>query len=86
MTSSSAAASATVLVIGPSDPARSGQPPYAPVRLTRPSVGRMPTVQFHAEGRRMDASPSCPIATAARFAATAAAEPPEDPPAVRSGA
>src|SRR5690606_25668572 len=84
MTSSRAAASATVRVIGPREPARLGQPPNAPARLTSPREGRMPTVAHHPEGRRMEASPSCPTATAHRLAASAAADPPDDPPGVRS--
>jgi hypothetical protein len=85
MTSSSRAASSTVRVIGPSDPARLSQPPKAPQRLTNPRVGRMPATDVQAEGRRMEASPSRPTATAPRFADTAAPEPPDEPPGVRSG-
>jgi len=51
--------------------------------LTRPAVARIPATEFHAAGRRIDASPSCPIATVQKFAETAAAEPPEEPPTVR---
>ena len=44
----------------------------------------MPAMQFHVDGRRIDANPSWPTATVEKFADTAAAEPPEDPPTVRS--
>ena len=39
-----------------------------------------------AQGRRIDAKPSCPMPTVARLAATLAPVPPDDPPGVRSGA
>jgi hypothetical protein len=51
-----------------------------------PAVGRIPAMQFQVDGLRMDANPSCPTATVEKFAATLAAEPPEEPPAVRSNA
>src|SRR5689334_17573846 len=84
MTSNTAAVSAIVRVIGPSEPASDGQPLYTPPRLTSPALVRMPAMEFHAAGRRIDAKPSCPIATAQKFAATDAADPPEEPPTVRS--
>jgi hypothetical protein len=43
-------------------------------------------MQFQVDGLRMDARPSCPTATVEKFAATLAAEPPDDPPTVRSSA
>jgi hypothetical protein len=46
-----------------------------PLRDTRPGLGRIPTTLFHVEGRRIDAKPSSPIATAPRFALTPAPEP-----------
>jgi len=49
-------------------------------------VGRIPTIEFQIEGLRMDAKPSCPTATVEKFAETLAADPPEEPPAVRSKA
>src|SRR5215475_4157851 len=85
MTSKSFAKSATVRDMGPRDPATDGHPAYTPPRLTRPAVGRIPTIEFQVEGRRIDAKPSCPTPTAQKFAATLAPEPPEEPPAVRSG-
>ena len=49
--------SVTVRVIGPSDPRRDGQPAHTPPRLTSPGVGRMPTMLFQVEGRRIEAKP-----------------------------
>jgi hypothetical protein len=43
-------------------------------------------MQFQVDGLRIDANPSCPTATVEKFAETLAAEPPEEPPAVRSSA
>jgi hypothetical protein len=63
---------------------RLGQPPRTPALLTSPGVGRMPTMPFQDDGRRIDAKPSWPTASVARLADTAAAEPPEEPPTVRS--
>src|SRR6478672_9806587 len=57
-----------------------------PDRLTRPSVGLMPTSAFTFEGDTMDPSVSVPTAMAARFAAAAAPEPELDPDGVRSSA
>ena len=70
--------------IGPICATGDGWPSHMPLRLTRPGVGRSETTAFQAAGRRMDASVSSPIATVARLAASAPAEPPEDPPTVRS--
>jgi hypothetical protein len=53
-----------------------------PVRLTRPGVGRKLTTAFHATGRRIDATVSSPIVTVEKFAASAAPEPPDEPPCV----
>src|SRR6266446_7565018 len=85
MTSSSFATSVTVFAIGPSWPTGDGHPAHMPERVTRPGVGRMPTTLFQVDGRRMDAKPSSPIATAPKFALTPAPGPPEEPPTVRSG-
>src|SRR5262249_56857919 len=57
-----------------------------PVRLTRPSVGLMPTSALLLEGDTMEPSVSVPIAAAARLAATAAPDPELDPDGVRSSA
>src|SRR6267378_1818053 len=83
-TSNSLARSVTVRAIGPSEPLISGQPSYMPLRLTRPAVGLIPTTEFQVDGRRIDAKPSSPTATVAKFAARPAPGPPDDPPAVRS--
>jgi hypothetical protein len=53
-------------------------------RLTRPSVGLMPTIPVVPEGHTIEPSVSVPIATCARDAATPAAEPLEEPQALRS--
>src|SRR5262245_3156181 len=84
MESSSVDKSFTVRAIGPREPNTSGQQPYTPPRRTRPAEGRMPAMQFHVDGLRMDAKPSCPTATVEKLAATDAAEPPDEPPTVRS--
>src|SRR5687767_13489407 len=84
MTSSSLARSVTVRVIGPIWPVGDGYPAQTPDLVTRPGVGRMPTVLFHVLGRRIEANPSCPIATVPKFAVIPAAGPPDDPPTVRS--
>ncbi len=77
---SSSAASATLRVSGPtwSCDQESGR---APNLLTRPKVGLMPTMPQHAAGWRIEAPVSLPRAAKARPAATAAAEPPLEPPA-----
>jgi hypothetical protein len=48
--------------MGPNEPLIVGHPPYTPLRLTSPIVGRMPATPFHAEGRRIEAKPSWPTA------------------------
>jgi len=51
-----------------------------PARLMRPMVGLMPTTEFHPQGQRIEPSvPSIPSVTAAKFAATAMADPLLDP-------
>src|SRR5262249_9154004 len=57
-----------------------------PARLTRPRVGLMPTIPFVVDGDTMEPSVSVPIASATRFAATAAPEPELDPDVLRSSA
>src|SRR5207253_1409944 len=54
-----------------------------PQRLTRPYVGLSPTTPQNAAGCRTDPPVSDPSAAGTIRAATAAAEPPEDPPATR---
>ena len=55
-----------------------------PARLTRPSVGLMPTMPLADDGQTIEPSVSVPMASAQRFAATAAAEPELDPQGLRS--
>ena len=55
MMSSNFARSVTVRAMGPKEPWTDGHPAYTPPRLTRPAVGRIPTMQFQVAGRRMDA-------------------------------
>src|SRR5437867_4643550 len=57
-----------------------------PDRLINPSVGLMPTIPFTDAGDKIEPSVSVPIATAQRFAATAAPEPELDPDGLRSRA
>src|SRR5437867_13263168 len=57
-----------------------------PVRLTKPAEGCMPARLFHVDGRRMEAEPSSPTPTVAKFAARPAPVPPDEPPGVRSSA
>src|SRR5947207_205879 len=86
MTSSRRARSVTVRAIGPSDVWSAGQPSHMPVRLTKPAEGCMPTRLFHVDGRRMEAEPSSPTPTVAKFDARPAPVPPDEPPGVRSSA
>src|SRR3569623_33651 len=51
-----------------------------PYRETRPYVGFMPSTPHRAAGWRMEPPVSVPIAPAQSEAATAAADPPDDPP------
>ncbi len=53
---------------------------------TRPSEGLSAVRPFTAPGMRIDPPPSEPVARGTRPAATAAAEPPDDPPGERSSA
>src|SRR6266550_6620153 len=57
-----------------------------PERLTRPSVGLMPTIPFAEAGQTTEPSVSVPIAAAQRLAATAAPDPELDPHGLRSRA
>ena len=54
-------------------------------RGTRPSCGLRPNSPQHAAGMRIEPAPSAASAAGTRPAATAAADPPLDPPGVRSG-
>src|SRR5213592_3553296 len=57
-----------------------------PARLTRPSVGFIPTIPFAEDGQTTDPSVSVPIAAAQRLAPTAAPEPELEPHGLRSSA
>ncbi len=65
--------------LNPSHPSRAGWVE------TRPRLGFIPTRPQHAAGIRIDPPPSDPVAHGTMPAATAAAEPPEEPPGVRAG-
>src|SRR5579884_1333552 len=64
---------------------RPNQPSAAGCMETRPRVGFMPTSPQHEAGMRIDPPPSDPVAHGTIPDATAAAEPPEEPPGVRLG-
>src|SRR6266436_9553930 len=55
-----------------------------PARLTRPTVGLIPTTPFSLAGHTMLPSVSVPIETAAKFAEAAAPDPELDPHGLRS--
>ena len=78
------AQSATVFVIGPIW-SRLEAKATMPERETVPYVGRSPTTPQSAAGCLIEPPVSEPSAHGARPAATAAAEPPEEPPGTRSG-
>ena len=58
---------------------------YTPFLLTRPKVGFKPKTPQHAAGIRIEPPVSVPRVKSACLAATAAAEPLEDPPGISSG-
>ena len=84
MASKVRAASATVALSGPmtSSVGDSGNTPAA---ATRPRVGFRPTTPHQAAGLRIEPPVSVPSDVRRRPAATAAAEPEEEPPVIRSG-
>src|ERR1700674_2078684 len=84
MPSRSLAKSLTVRAIGPICATGDGYPSHMPLRLTKPGVGLSDTTAFQVAGLRIDARVSSPMASGEKFAASAAAEPPDDPPTVRS--
>jgi len=57
-----------------------------PDRLTRPTVGLIPTMEFAEAGQMIEPSVSVPIAAAQRSAATATPDPELDPQGLRSRA
>src|SRR5260221_14047419 len=79
------AASRTVRVSTPSIVAPAQDSLTSGPWLTRARVGLSPTSPHALDGTRMDPPPSLPCATATMPLATAAAEPPEEPPAERPG-
>ena len=79
--SSNAAVSLTVRVRTPST--ASAEAPSSGAAETRWRCALRPTSPQHAAGILSDPPPSLPWATGTMPAATAAAEPPEDPPGVR---
>src|SRR5699024_10928306 len=80
MTSNRPAASSMVRVMAPSVVECSH--PATPCGM-RPRLGFSPTSPQHEDGTRIDPPPSEACATGAIPEATAAAAPPEEPPAVR---
>ena len=56
-----------------------------PSRLTRPTVGLIPTSRFIVPGLRIDPDVSVPMPTVARLADTAIPGPELDPPGVSAG-
>src|ERR1700742_1481313 len=81
--SSSVVASATVCAIGltVSNDVHSGTTPFKLMRLV---LGRCPTMPHSAGGQRPEPEVSDPNATKHRPAATAPAEPDDEPPVMRS--
>ena len=82
---SSVAASATVRAIGPSA-SRVNEIGMVPERLVRPSVGLSPTIPQREDGITIEPYVSRPMAPAAKFAATAAAEPELESPVLNLSA
>src|SRR5579859_1767866 len=80
ITSSTPAASRTLRVTAPSMTPPAQASPVSGPWLTRPRVGFSPTRPHSLAGMRMEPPPSLACATGTRPAATAAAEPPDEPP------
>ena len=83
MASSISAASATLRAMGPLTERVSKGKSEGPL-ATRPGLGRRPTTPQKLAGVRSEPPRSEPVASQAWPAASAAAEPPEEPPEVRS--
>src|SRR5213075_1476800 len=77
------AASFTVLAIGPAVSCVF-EMGIIPERLNKPIVGFIPTIPQNDDGAMTEPSVSVPIATAQKFAATAAPEPELEPHGLRS--
>src|SRR2546428_4378595 len=84
---STSTAPAAVVTSGASDPTVSSERAsgMTPRALTVPYVGLKPTTPQSEAGTRIDPAVSVPIAQSHSPAATAAADPPEDPPALLLG-
>ena len=82
---SSAAASATVRAIGPAV-SWVWEIGMMPARLTRPTVGLIPTMPQFVAGQTIEPSVSVPTARGTRFAETATPEPELEPQGLRSRA
>src|ERR671933_634658 len=85
MAPSTIAASATVRACGPTVSWLCAIG-ITPARLTRPTVGLMPTTPLVVAGQTMEPSVSVPIETDVRFAATATPEPELEPHGLWSSA
>ena len=85
VTSSSAAASRTLRVTTNSAENPLQRSPSAGPKELRPRVGLRPTRPHMLAGPRMEPPPSLACAAGTMPAATAAAEPPLEPPALRAG-
>src|SRR5713226_7012832 len=85
ITPSRMAASVTVRVMGPAVSWLCAMG-IMPARLTRPSVGLMPTSPFIEDGQVTEPSVSVPTAMAQIFAAAAAPDPELEPQGLRSSA
>src|SRR6266511_2020335 len=85
ITSSTPAASRTVRVTAPSMVPPAQASPITGPWLTRPRVGLSPTSPHSLAGIRIDPPPSLACATGTMPLATAAADPPDDPPVEWSG-
>src|SRR6185295_17839422 len=83
ITSRTSAASTTCLPMGPAVSC-SAEIGTTPDRLTRPSVGLIPTTPFWPDGQTIEPSVSVPMATVARSDETEAAEPEDEPHGLRS--
>src|SRR6266705_4192673 len=81
ITSRTAAASRTVRASAPSVTLPAHASPISGPWLTRPRVGLSPTSPHSLAGMRIDPPPSLPCATGTMPLATAAADPPDEPPA-----
>jgi hypothetical protein len=81
ITSSTPAASRTVRVTAPLIAPPAHASPVSGPQLTRPRVGLSTTSPHSLAGMRMEPPPSVACATGTRPAPTAAADPPDEPPA-----